>query len=238
MADVLERAACVARFADGARDMAAVMALRGLCFRSDAAACDRDAFDQACRHVLVIRGDAPVCTYRLLTLQSGADIWCSYAAQHYDLSRLSSYCAPLGEVGRFCIAPHVQDADVLRVAWGAMAEFVRAEGLGMLFGCSSFAGKDAAVYSDAFAMLAARHAAPARWRPGGRGVRLDRGQGFDAKLAMAQTPPLLRSYLSMGGWVSDHAVADTDLNTLHVFTGVEVSRIPAARLRWLGRIAG
>ena len=37
----------------------------------------------------------------------------------------------------------------------------------------------------------------------------------------------------MGGWVSDHAVVDNDLGTLHVFTGVEISRIPAARARLL-----
>jgi hypothetical protein len=39
----------------------------------------------------------------------------------------------------------------------------------------------------------------------------------------------------MGGWVTDHAVIDYDLNTLHVFTGVEISRVPAARARLLRR---
>ena len=41
------------------------------------------------------------------------------------------------------------------------------------------------------------------------------------------------TYLAMGGWVSDHAVVDRDLHTLHVFTGVEIARIPAARARLL-----
>ena len=42
-------------------------------------------------------------------------------------------------------------------------------------------------------------------------------------------PPLLRSYLALGGWVSDHAVVDPGLQTMHVFTGVEIgrSRLPA-----------
>jgi putative hemolysin len=51
-------------------------------------------------------------------------------------------------------------------------------------------------------------------------------------------PPLLRSYLAMGGWVSDHAVLDKALNTLHVFTGLEVSTIPPARARRLRALAG
>ena len=57
------------------------------------------------------------------------------------------------------------------------------------------------------------------------------------KLALGRMPPLLRSYLSMGGWVSDHAVVDRSLNTLHVFTGLEVSAIPPARVRSLREMA-
>ena len=50
---------------------------------------------------------------------------------------------------------------------------------------------------------------------------------------MATLPPLLRSYLMLGGWVSDHAVIDQDLNTLHVFTGLEIAAVPPARARLL-----
>ncbi|MEO1611738.1 MAG: ornithine-acyl-ACP acyltransferase, partial [Pseudomonadota bacterium] len=55
----------------------------------------------------------------------------------------------------------------------------------------------------------------------------------DMKLANGRMPPLLRTYLMMGGWVSDHAVVDNDLNTLHVFTGLEIKRVPKARARLL-----
>ena len=55
---------------------------------------------------------------------------------------------------------------------------------------------------------------------------------------MRHMPPLLRTYLGMGGWVSDHAVIDRDLDTLHVFTGVEVGAIPDRRKRALRALAG
>lgn len=48
-----------------------------------------------------------------------------------------------------------------------------------------------------------------------------------------QMPPLLKTYLLMGGWVSDHAVIDPHMNTLHVFTGVETKAIPESRKRLL-----
>ena len=60
----------------------------------------------------------------------------------------------------------------------------------------------------------------------------------DAKKAMLRMPPLLRTYLTMGGWVSDHAVVDPKMNTLHVFTGVEIAAIPPVRKRLLRAIAG
>jgi len=37
----------------------------------------------------------------------------------------------------------------------------------------------------------------------------------------------------MGGWVSDHAVVDRQLKTLHVFTGLSIDAIPEARKRLL-----
>jgi putative hemolysin len=55
----------------------------------------------------------------------------------------------------------------------------------------------------------------------------------DLKKANAAMPPLLRTYLMMGGWVSDHAVIDHQMDTLHVFTGLEISAIPPARKRLL-----
>ena len=47
----------------------------------------------------------------------------------------------------------------------------------------------------------------------------------------AALPALLRAYLALGGWVSDHAVVDRDLGTCHVFTCVELDRLPPARRR-------
>jgi putative hemolysin len=55
---------------------------------------------------------------------------------------------------------------------------------------------------------------------------------------MRAMPPLLRSYLAMGGWVSDHAVVDRDLGTLHVFTALEIAALPPARARRLRALAG
>ncbi len=159
-------------------------------------------------------------------------------------SALADFQGPMVEMGRFCIHPDWHDPDILRVAWGAMTRFVDDEGVEMLFGCSSFHGTEAEAYLDAFAVLRERHLAPKRWLPRVKApnvfrfARALRRFRPDAKRAMQAMPPLLRTYLLMGGWVSDHAVVDRDLNTLHVFTGLEIRAIPPARARLLRGVAG
>jgi putative hemolysin len=236
-----------ARFAETDEDLAACQRLRYLSFIHDSGAAARkdgletDAFDPRCRHVMVeeAKTGALVCCFRLLPLAGGADIGSSYAAQYYELSALSRYQDRMVEMGRFCIHPAHKDPDILRVAWGAMTRFVDEEGVEMLFGCSSFRGTESDAYMDAFALLNERHLAPKRWLPRVKAPsifpfaqRLNRRKP-DMKRAQQGMPPLLRTYLLMGGWVSDHAVVDRDLNTLHVFTGLEIGAIPPARARLL-----
>ena len=145
------------------------------------------------------------------------------------------------EIGRFCIHPAHSDPSILRAAWCAMIAIVDQEGVEMLFGCSSFHGIDARAHRDAFALLMQSHLAPNRWLPRVKApsvfsfARKPDMRRPDMKLARRRMPPLLRSYLGMGGWVSDHAVIDNELNTLHVFTGVEINMMRPGRVRQLRR---
>jgi len=242
-----------ARFAATPSDLRAAQALRWRSFvgtrggvAPDAVPLDADAFDAVCRHVLVeeVATGRLVCCFRLLPLKDGSEIGLSYSAQYYELSALRGFAGPMVEMGRFCMEPGLHDPDILRLAWGAMTRFVDAGKVEMLFGCSSFTGTDWEYFADAFAVLAERHLAPRRWWPRVKAPKVVRyaraliGRPGDPKLAMLRMPPLLRSYLTMGGWVSDHAVVDEDLGTLHVFTGLEIGAIPPARARALRMVAG
>ena len=202
---------------------------------------DADHLDEICDHMLVEERKTGrlVCCFRMMPLASGADIDRTYSAQYYDLDALRDYPSPMVEMGRFCILPGLKDPDILRVAWGAMTAYVDEKGVEMLFGCSSFDGTEAEAYMDAFALLKAKHLAPKRWLPRVKAATIFpfakrlRIRRPNMKLAVGRMPPLLRTYLMMGGWVSDHAVVDNDLGTLHVFTGLEIKRVPKARARAL-----
>jgi putative hemolysin len=236
-----------ARLAVTAADLAASQQLRHACFIAApghpprSGGIEADAFDPACAHVLIEEACGTLAaSFRVMEFAGGAGLAHSYTAQFYDLSRLAAYPLPLVEVGRFCLRPGLHDADVLRLAWGALARIVDARGAGMLLGCSSFAGTDPAPYAAAFALLAGGHRAPPLWAPGVRAAEVVPlvAAPVDRRAALAAMPPLLRTYLGMGGWVSDHAVIDRALGTLHVFTGVEIAAIPPARVRALRQMAG
>ncbi|MGF1501726.1 MAG: GNAT family N-acetyltransferase [Paracoccaceae bacterium] len=248
---VFRKGSFKARLAEGREDVRACQRLRHLTFVADrglvrsgpgaADAIDLDAFDAVCEHIMVedAKTGTLVCCFRMLPLGSGAEIGRSYSAQFYELSNLALYPGRMVEMGRFCVHPEWRDPNILRTAWAAMTRYVDETGVELLFGCSSFHGVDAERYMDAFALLAERHLAPNRWLPRVKAPTVFRFAAKlrfrkpDLKLALGRMPPLLRTYLTMGGWVSDHAVIDPDLDTLHVFTGVEIGKIPPSRARLL-----
>ncbi|GAA3874788.1 GNAT family N-acetyltransferase [Celeribacter arenosi] len=237
------------RFAQTPADIVAAQRLRYRAFLADSQThpqgLDADQFDDLCQHVLIEerKSGTLVCTFRFLDLERGSDISRCYSAQYYGLESLADFEGRMLEMGRFCIHPDWRDPDILRVAWGAMTTYVDDRGVKLLFGCSSFHGTEWKDHADALAMLKHRHIGPKRFLPKVKAPNVFKFAALlrrkpNAKRAMLKMPPLLKTYLMMGGWVSDHAVVDRDLGTMHVFTGVEIGAIPPARKKLLRAVAG
>lgn len=234
-----------ARLAAKAQDIDRALTLRHLCFITNrglvTSTPDPDSFDNLGQHLLIedTHSKMLVCCFRLMHFVSGKTVANSYSAQFYDLVRLSAFPGAMAELGRFCIHPEHSNPDILRLAWGAITRIVDETGVQILFGCTSFDGANPAKHQDALAYLKTHHLAPSHLRPGLRSPHAYSlaDAVITPKATLTSLPPLLRTYLSMGGWVSDHAVIDTALNTLHVFTGLQIAAIPPARARLLRAIA-
>ena len=201
---------------------------------------DKDEYDQKFNHIVIRdRQHRKVVGYfRYTFYASGSRVQAGYSAAHYDLRTLERFDKPALEVGRVCTDPFYNDPDILRLVWAYLAQFVEKRNIGFVFGCTSFEGTDYVKYIDCFTVLRERYLGPKNLLPSTKSpyvlkfakkIRSD----VNLKIAMMKMPPLLRAYLLMGGWVSDHAVIDYKLNTLHVFTGLEVSKIPPAKKRFL-----
>ena len=233
-----------ARLAATPADLRSAQQLRHDMFvgpRDDDTAIDVDHFDALCQHVLIedVKTCAIQACFRVMHFDNGTSIQQSYSAQFYDLSRLSMFSKPMIEIGRFCTAPYATDPNILRLGWAVLTRYVDTHSIAMMFGCSSFPGNDLDPFTETLALLKHRHQAPAEWAPQIKCADIDPyAQRLAAykptlKSATAMMPSLLRTYLSMGGWVSDHAVIDRDLDTFHVFTGVEIAKIPPRRAELL-----
>ena len=231
----------MARLAQGAGDMGRVMAFRRAAFPRIGGQ-EEDAQDALSAHV-VVEGEGDILAYfRVMLFGWGAGLAQGYAARFYDVGPLSGYARPIAEMGRFCVRSGGVHPDVLRLAGGAMTRIVDEGQAGLLVGCSSFRGADWTRHRAGLALLSAEFVGPGEHLPGRKAAEVvdlaAAGPLGDRRAALAGLPPLLRTYLGMGGWVSDHAVVDRELDTLHVFTCVEVDRVPAARAARLRAVAG
>lgn len=232
----------VARLAQGREDMARVLAFRAAAFPRTGGE-EEDAQDRLSAHVMVEGEAGMLACFRVMLFGWGAGLSQGYAARFYDVGPLSGYAKPIAEMGRFCVAPGGVHPDVLRLAWGAMTRIVDEGQAGLIVGCSSFRGADWRLHRAGLALLAEGFIGPTEHLPGRKAAEVVEYPGLvgpvgDRRASLAGLPPLLRTYLGMGGWVSDHAVADRELDTLHVFTCVEVEKVPAAWAASLRAVAG
>jgi L-ornithine Nalpha-acyltransferase len=221
---------------------AAVQALRGIRFsRSGQPRDDMDRFDPHCAHLMVSDGadGALLATARVRVLANAADFASCYTAQAYDLAALALAYPRALELGRLCLATQAgAQPDVLRLMLAGITHLGQQGGAAVLLGCASFHGADPVLHGPALGWLARHHLGPEALRP-----RLCAPQTYalsdwhaHAACDGRGVPALLRMYLGLGGWVSDHAVIDHDLDTVHILVAVPVDRIPAARLRALGAL--
>ena len=227
-------------------DIRAALACRSQAFgrTKTAEVGEGDQFDNQWHHILVedIKTGRVLGCARVMNYATGSGLHLGYSAQFYDLSRLFSLGQPVLELGRFCVLPGKQSADVIRLIWAAVTRLTDHHHSKMLVGCSSFQGIDPILHLDAFGLLGAKHLAPDNWAPlikSGDIFQLPKSKpDAQARIrALHQMPTLVRSYLAMGGWVSDHGVIDRDMSTIHVFTGLEVAKIPARRAARLRSLA-
>ncbi|PZX17551.1 putative hemolysin [Palleronia aestuarii] len=223
----------------GDADLAQAFALRRAAFRADRGGPDR--FDAVSRHLIIEdpASGVPLGTCRLRPIADGSTLQETYCAEYYDLDPLLGRRGAVIEVGRLCVAPSGAAADILRVVWAALARIVERERAGLLIGCASFAGTDPDRHRAAFDLLGRHHLGPDEIRPQGsaRSIRFATDAPVAARQGLAALPPLLRSYLAMGGWVGGHAVIDDAMDTIHVFTALDVAAIPKTRRRALLSLA-
>ncbi|MGR3485103.1 MAG: GNAT family N-acetyltransferase [Paracoccaceae bacterium] len=154
----------------------------------------------------------------------------------FDLSPLRATGRPLIELGRTCLDPGVRGGDLMWRLWAEIARRLQDAQGAILFGTASLLGHEG--HDPTLALLGARHLAPHAPQARPPSLAFPRPQGHDLAAAARSLPPLLRTYLRMGGRVGQGAHLDRDLGTTDVLVVLPVEDMPSAQLRLLAKVAG
>ena len=199
-------------------------------FRNSESGLDEDKFDAISDHCLIFdkkNSDRLVLVFRLRTFSRMEDILCSYSAQHYDLTKLRDLPFKPMEIGRLCIDQQGSDPFLLLSAFNYLRSLISSHQIDFIFGCTSFAGVDNPRHLASLGSLEKNQFADSMFpiekkSPSVLYIKKEILGATKNKKAKNFLPPLLKFYLRLGGKVSDHAVIDRDLDTLHVFTYVNL----------------
>lgn len=240
------------RLAETAEEIMAAQALRYRVFYEGTAAKptggmaasgrDFDTFDKFCDHLLVFdesRGGGAhsvVGAYRAMRRAGAARRGQFYSADEYDIAKLVAVPGEVLELGRSCIDPAYRTGTTMQILWRGLADYVRAHGIKLMFGCASLSGTDPDALAAPLSYLYHGHLAPAALRPRAlkaRYVSMDRLTASEAasRGALKMLPPLIKGYLRLGGFVGDGAVVDHDFGTTDVCVVVKTELVTGRYFR-------
>jgi putative hemolysin len=198
-------------------------------FRDMETGLDEDKFDDLSDHCLIFdrkRDDKLVLVFRSRSFVNMKEILFSYSAQYYDLTKLVDLPFNPLEIGRLCIDPKTKDPFLLLQAFKYLSSLISRNRKDFIFGCTSFVGADNPEHIKSLSSLKKDQLADTKFpikRKSSSFLDVSKQLGYEKpKPTEISLPPLLKFYLRLGGKVSDHAVVDRELDTLHVFTYVDL----------------
>ena len=159
-----------------------------------------------------------------------------YSAGEFDLTPLLSGPGECVEVGRSCVDPGYRTGAVIDRMWRAIADYIVAHQIGVLFGCASLPGTRPEQLAELLSYLHHYHLAPEDSRPRAVESRyvdmcMRPAEQIDPKRAWAALPPLLKGYLRLGAKIGDGAVVDEQFNTTDVCIVLQTARLTERYLR-------
>lgn len=243
------------RIAQTAEDKAAAQRLRYAVFVAElggdgplvdhAAGLERDAFDDHADHILLLDktracDDQVVGVYRVMTAEMAQAAGRFYSAKEYDLTPLFKSGKRLLELGRSCLHPECRGGAGMQHLWSALAAYVAARDIDVLFGVASFHGTDVAALAGPLSLLYHRHLARPELRvkatgPTALSMNLIPADRLDRAAAVRQMPALIKAYLRLGGTVGDGAFVDHAFNTVDICLILESDLVNEMRKTFLAK---
>lgn len=200
---------------------------------------DGDRYDALADHLIVVDLDHStakrpyvVGCYRILRQSVAEPNGGFYTANEFDLSGVTAQLGEIMELGRSCVDPEYRSGTVMQLLWRGIAEYLDANGVGLMLGCASLPGTNPDAVAPLLSYLHHNHLAPENLRPRAlpeRYIAADRlaPEDIDTRAVLKVMPPLLKAYLRMGGMIGDGAVVDEQFNTIDVCLVLPTEKVQA-----------
>lgn len=196
---------------------------------------ERDAFDPHFDHLILCdntlpEGDHVIGVYRLLRSDMAVNATGFYSADEFCLDKIAGSGRKSLELGRSCVDARYRNGVAMYLLWQGLAEYVTTHEIEILFGVASFHGTDPAAIAHALSFLHHTYLAVDDLRVSAYGtnaVPMDilSAKATDRRAALLQIPPLIKSYLRLGGMVGDGAYVDHAFNTIDVCLVMDTLRM-------------
>jgi putative hemolysin len=194
---------------------------------------EADAFDPFFDHLMLLDRnrmpeDQVVGVYRLLRADQADGVGQFYSEDEYDLSVLKASGRKLLELGRSCLHRDYRGGTAMFELWSGLAAYVARHEIEILFGVASFHGTDPAILAQPLSLLHHAYRAPPELRVTSRVFQtmdLIPRAHIDRRAAMVGTPPLIKAYLRLGGFVGEGAFIDHAFNTTDVCLVMDTARL-------------
>lgn len=186
---------------------------------------DIDKFDFKCDHLIIIdkKTDSFIGTYRLI---------CSlftnkfYSETEFNLQNIISLPGIKLELGRACVHRDYRTGSSIALLWRGITEYMKETGTKYMFGCSSIKTTDKLEIAAIYKNLSHNHLASQECRvtPKRKFTIKDfdvltNGISEEAEGAAAEKiPPLIKSYLNMGGLICGEPAYDKKFKCADLFT--------------------
>ncbi|MDD4309118.1 MAG: GNAT family N-acetyltransferase [Candidatus Cloacimonetes bacterium] len=244
----IERKNFIVKTADSSEELLEALRLRHDVFitellkRKKKSGIDKDRFDKACDHLIIIdkRCNKIIGTYRL---QSSLYTRKWYTATEFHMRQIKRLPGNKLELGRACVHPDFRNGVTISLLWEGIRAYITASESSYLFGCSSIKTMDKEeirliyYYLKQNGHISDDH----RVRPKGKfkvpGLKKHvkrqpiQIENIEHNLMRDKIPPLLNSYLRVGAKVCGIPAMDKGFKCIDFLTLMNVADLAEARKR-------
>ncbi len=187
---------------------------------------EADGYDAYFDHLILQDNNLPqndnvVGVYRLLRSEAAKTGLGFYSASEFKLDKIINCGRNAVELGRSCIDARYRGGTAMYFLLNGLAEYVEKNKIEILFGAASFHGTDIQTVAHGLSYLHHNHLAKnglqvAAYGPNAIAMDIYDDTKTDRVAALMQIPPLIKSYLRLGGTVGKGAYVDHAFNTIDI----------------------